>query len=231
MDKRGQYIDKQIIEQIMELRKQLHRIPEHSMQEVKTKQLLMDFLKSHTALEIVDCGAWFYAVKRAKNKGSVISYDPNYRASLWPDEETAKKHMRSLVPYVDLMKISDEETELLTGHKDVREAAEALYSQGVKVVAVTLGGEGAYLYSKDGGCVVPGFVVEQIADTNGAGDSFWGGFLYKVSTSEKYLDELTQEELKEFARFGNAVASLCVEKKGAIPAMPELAQVEERMGF
>ena len=50
----------------------------------------------------------FYAVKRAKNKGSVISYDPNYRASLWPDEKTAKKHMRSLVPYVDLMKISDE---------------------------------------------------------------------------------------------------------------------------
>ena len=171
----------------------------------------------------------FYAVKRAKNKGSVISYDPNYRASLWPDEKTAKKHMRSLVPYVDLMKISDEETELLTDHKDIREAAEALYSQGVKVVAVTLGGEGAYLYGKDGGCMVPGFAVKQIADTNGAGDSFWGGFLYKVSTAEKHLDELTQEDLKEFARFGNAVASLCVEKKGAIPAMPELAQVERRI--
>lgn len=84
----------------------------------------------------------FYSVKRAKNKGSVISYDPNYRASLWPDEATAKRHMRSLVPYVDLMKISDEETELLTDHKDVLEAAEALYSQGVKVVAVTRGGEG-----------------------------------------------------------------------------------------
>ncbi len=171
----------------------------------------------------------FYAVKRAKNKGSVISYDPNYRASLWPDEKTAKKHMRSLVPYVDLMKISDEETELLTDHRDVREAAKILYEQGVKVVAVTLGGEGAYIYSKDGGCVVPGFSVKQIADTNGAGDSFWGGFLYKISTSEKQLDELTQEDLKEFARFGNAVASLCVEKKGAIPAMPELAQVERRI--
>ena len=79
--------------------------------------------------------------------------------------------------------------------------------------------------------MVPGFTVRQIADTNGAGDSFWGGFLYKVSTAEKHLDELTQEDLKEFARFVNAVASLCVEKKGAIPAMPELAQVEERMGF
>ena len=67
MDKREQYIDKKIIEKIMELRKQLHQIPEHSMQEVKTKQMLMDFLKSHTALEIVDRGAWFYAVKRADN--------------------------------------------------------------------------------------------------------------------------------------------------------------------
>lgn len=118
----------------------------------------------------------FYAVKRAKNKGSVISYDPNYRASLWLDEKTAKKHMRSLVSYVDLMKISDEETELLTDHKDVREAAEALYSQGVKVVAVTLGGEGAYLYGKDGGCMVPGFAVKQICRHERSRRFFLGRF-------------------------------------------------------
>lgn len=171
----------------------------------------------------------FYAVKRAKSKGSIISYDPNYRASLWKDEETAKKQMRSLVPYVDLMKISDEETELLTDYKDVQRAAAKLYRQGVKVVAVTLGKDGAYIYCKDGGCKVPGFSVGHVEDTNGAGDSFWGGFLYRISTSEKRLDELTKEELAEYARFGNAVASLCVQKKGAIPAMPELSQVEERM--
>lgn len=171
----------------------------------------------------------FYAVKRAKNKGSIISYDPNYRASLWSDEETAKHHMRSLVPYVDLMKISDEETELLTGYSDVREAAEELYRQGVKVIAVTLGGEGAYIYCKEGGCMVPGFAVTRVEDTNGAGDSFWGGFLYQISASQKQLSALTIRELEEYARFGNAVASLCVEKKGAIPAMPELPQVKERL--
>ena len=77
--------------------------------------------------------------------------------------------------------------------------------------------------------MVPGFTVEHVADTNGAGDSFWGGFLYKISQSDKQLDELTQSELAEYARFGNAVASLCVEKKGAIPAMPKLSQVEERL--
>ena len=109
-------------------------------------------------------------------------------------------------------------------------AAKELYRQGVKIVAVTLGGEGAYIYSKDGGCMVPGFKVSEMGDTNGAGDSFWGGFLYRISQSEKRMEELTQEELKEYARFGNAVASLCVEKKGAIPAMPKIIQVEERIG-
>lgn len=62
--------------------------------------------------------------------------------------------MRSLIPYVDLMKISDEETALLTGEQNVAKAAEILYHRGVKIVVVTLGGNGAYLYSKDGGCTV-----------------------------------------------------------------------------
>ena len=76
---------------------------------------------------------------------SMISYDPNYRASLWKNEETAKEQMRSLIPYVDIMKISDEETELLTGKEKPEEAAEILFQKGVKIVAVTLGSEGAYL--------------------------------------------------------------------------------------
>ena len=71
--------------------------------------------------------------------------------------------------------------------------------------------------------------VARVADTNGAGDSFWGGFLYQISQSDQQIDELTQKQLVEYARFGNAVASLCVEKRGAIPAMPKLAQVEERL--
>lgn len=170
----------------------------------------------------------FYAVKRARNNGSVISYDPNYRASLWESERIAMQQMRSLVPCVDMMKISDEETALLTDQKDVEKAAEALYQQGVKIVAVTLGSEGAYIYCKEGGRKVAGF-KSKVVDTTGAGDSFWGGFLYKVSNSGKLLVELSLDELEEYARFGNAVASLCVEGKGAILAMPNLQQVEERL--
>ncbi len=170
----------------------------------------------------------FYAVKRAKNKGSIISYDPNYRASLWENEKTAKQHIRSLLPYVDMIKISDEEMELLTDYQDPEQAARELYRQGIKIVAVTLGGEGAYIYCKEGGRKVSGF-KSCVVDTNGAGDSFWGGFLYRISKSEKNLDDLGLDELEEIARFGNAAASLCVEKRGAIPAMPNVQQIKERL--
>ena len=169
----------------------------------------------------------FYAVKRAKKNGSMISYDPNYRASLWKNEETAKEQMRSLIPYVDIMKISDEETELLTGKEKPEEAAEILFQKGVKIIAVTLGSEGAYLYCKEGGIQIPGFTSRAV-DTNGAGDSFWGGFLYCISKAGKSPEMFGIEELKEYVRFGNAVASLCVEKKGAIPAMPTLEEVEKK---
>ena len=77
--------------------------------------------------------------------------------------------------------------------------------------------------------MVPGFPTRPV-DTTGAGDSFWGGFLTCVSESGKPLSELTMSDFQRFARFGNAVASLCVEKRGAIPAMPARQEVLARMG-
>ncbi len=172
--------------------------------------------------------ATFHAIKQARDMGCIISCDPNYRASLWPDEATAIRHMRSLILHSDVMKISDEETVLLTGFADPVAAAAALVDQGVQVAAVTLGGDGAYVCTREGGKHVPGY-RSVVADTNGAGDSFWGGFLYCLSQSGKRPGDVTLDEAAAFARFGNAVASLCVEKRGAIPAMPNLAQVQERL--
>ena len=84
------------------------------------------------------------------------------------------------------------------------------------------------MYTREGGARVPGF-LSQVVDTTGAGDSFWGGFLYQLVKSQKDPAEVTLEEAKSFARFGNAVASLCVEKRGGIPAMPTMEQVEARL--
>lgn len=173
--------------------------------------------------------ATFYALKQAKDGGKIISYDPNYRALLWDSVESAVEGMRSPLEYVDVMKLSDEETKLLTDIEDPERAAKALLDKGISLVAVTLGKDGAYVCTKEGGAVVPGF-ESKVVDTTGAGDSFWGGFLYQLAKSGKRPEEVTLEEAKTFARFGNAVASLCVEKRGGIPAMPTMEQVAERLG-
>ncbi len=167
------------------------------------------------------------ALELAKEAGCMISYDPNYRAPLWESQEDAIREMRSVIPFVDVMKLSDEETELLTGIAEPEGAAKKLLEQGVSIVAVTLGADGALIATK-GGCERVAGYSANIVDTTGAGDSFWGGFLHKLLEADKKFAEITLEEAIEYTRFGNAVASLCVEKRGAIPAMPTLEEVEER---
>lgn len=170
----------------------------------------------------------FEALEIAKRAGCIVSYDPNYRAPLWDSEEVAIKGMQSVVSYVDVMKISDEETELLTAIKDPEDAAKQLVEKGVSVVAVTLGADGALVCTKDGSMIVPGFKADMV-DTTGAGDSFWGGFLKCLLESGKRPEDVSLQEAAAFARYGNAVASLCVEKRGAIPAMPSVEEVETRL--
>ncbi len=172
--------------------------------------------------------ATFAGVQMAKAAGAVISYDPNYRAPLWASEELAIRWMREMVPLADLVKISDEETTLVTGCETPREAAAALIEKGVSVAVVTLGKKGAYVCTKEGGQYVPGFAANAI-DATGAGDAFWGGFLYQFRRSGKAPAEVTLAEAAAFADFGNGVASLCVEKSGAIPAMPTMDQVKLRL--
>lgn len=172
--------------------------------------------------------ATYEAIRIAKEAGAIISYDPNYRAPLWENEKVAIEMMREPIPYVDMMKISDEETELLTGQVDPEAAAEILISQGVKVVVVTLGEQGALVRIKDGSRIVSGF-KSQVVDTTGAGDSFWGSFVQQVLETKKEVDTLTLDELSNCVTYANAVASICVSKRGAIPAMPTKEEVEKRL--
>ena len=173
-------------------------------------------------------GTTFKALEIAKEAGCIVSYDPNYRAPLWDSKEAAIQGMRSVVSYVDVMKISDEETALLTDIVEPEGAARKLVDMGVSVVAVTLGADGALVCTKEGSIVIEGFKADMV-DTTGAGDSFWGGFLKCLLESGKKPKDVSLQEAAEFATYGNAVASLCVEKRGAIPAMPSLDEIKERM--
>ncbi len=168
------------------------------------------------------------ALKYAAQHDVIVSYDPNYRAPLWNSTEDANREMRSVLPYVDVIKISEEEISMLTSKKTAEEAAKELQNSGISCVIVTLGEKGALVTTKIGQVYSKAFPVKTI-DTTGAGDAFMGAFLYRLAKSEKNPDELTGKDAEEFANFANAAASLCVEKRGGINAMPALPDVQERL--
>ena len=105
------------------------------------------------------------AIKAAREGGAIISYDPNYRPPLWESREAAQEQIRALLPYADVVKISDNECEITTGYTDMREAAAYLKAQGAVCVVITAGEKGALISTKEGECVVDGYRARQVADT------------------------------------------------------------------
>ena len=171
------------------------------------------------------------AVKAAKKAGAIISYDPNYRAPLWKSESEAAEVMQSVLHFADIVKISDEEVELITGESSFEAAAGSLFQKGISCAVVTLGSNGAYTASKDASVLVP--ILDPyvpVVDTTGAGDAFWGGFLYKLIVSGLRPNELGKAQLRDFTEFANAVASLCIQKRGGIPSMPTISMVKDFLG-
>ena len=168
-------------------------------------------------------GATLYAARTAKELGAVVSYDPNYRASLWSDEKTAVERMLEPLPLVDVLKVSDEELPLLTGTEDLEAGTALLAEKGISLILVTLGPKGAlYRFHGQTG-LVPG-VPCKVGDTNGAGDTFFGAALSQLAKLDS-LDTLSIPELERIVALANKAASITTSRHGAIPAMPTLEEV------
>ena len=167
------------------------------------------------------------AVKRAKSFGAVISYDPNYRESLWSSLDEAVEQMKKPLDLVDILKVSDEELPLISGKTDVEDGAKYLCDKyNIKLVLVTLGAKGAYYRFKDCAGIVDGVSVT-VADTNGAGDTFFGAFLSRMVYMEKYNpSDLTEDEIKDMLAFSNNAAAITTSRSGAIPAMPTIGEID-----
>lgn len=168
--------------------------------------------------------ATLLAAKAAKEQGAWISYDPNYRASLWPDEQTAIRQMMEPLPLVDILKISDEELPLLTGMTDPERGSARLAEKGPELILVTLGADGAFYRFGGKTGHVPGVKVT-VGDTNGAGDTFFGALLSRLVKKES-LEKLGMEELEAMIAFANRAAAITTSRHGAIPAMPTLKEVD-----
>ncbi len=168
------------------------------------------------------------AVHYARSRGMLVTYDPNYRPNLWDSPGRAAEAMREPLPLVDVIKLSEEETLPLTGTADPEKAASCLEGEGIPLVLVTLGADGVLCRYRNRTETVPGFPVAA-ADTNGAGDSFFGAFLSCLCGRGGTLKGLEWEELRENLRFSNCAASLTAGRPGAIPALPYLEEVRNAL--
>lgn len=168
------------------------------------------------------------AVKSAKQSGALISFDPNLREPLWSSLELAKEQMEYGLSQCDILKISDNEIQFVSGKEDYDEGIKYLQDKyQIPVILLTMGKEGSRAYYKGMRVERSGFSVKTI-ETTGAGDTFGGSALNYILEHDFY--NLTEEDLGELLSFANAAAAIVTTKKGAILAMPEREEVEKIRG-
>jgi len=171
------------------------------------------------------------AARKAKEFGILVSYDPNYRPLLWREKDEAICVMNSVLPLCDIVKVSEEELALLSGSSDILEGSRILIEMGLIMVVVTMGPKGAFLRQGTYTKYFRTFDVETI-DTTGAGDAFWGAFLWKILEGQRCITReqlagLSTRMLDKAMVFANAAGSLATRMSGAIPSMPSLHEINE----
>lgn len=164
------------------------------------------------------------AIEAAHEHGLLVSYDPNLRLNLWPDEEAAREGMMLGWPLAHIIKVSREELAFLSGAESVEGGARQLWHEDLKLLAVTDGAQGCWYMTPEYTGHIQGYAVEAI-DTTGAGDGFMAGLLSMIVKDQGILHDRLQ--LENALRMGNAVGALTTTKRGAIPALPTLEAVTE----
>ena len=165
-------------------------------------------------------GAHRRAIALAREAGALVSFDPNVRLPLWDSPADCQATIRAFLPSADLVKLSDDEVEFVTGCADERVAAEQLLAGGCKLVLITRGANGSAVYTKTTEAFADTLSVP-VTDTTGAGDSFIGSFLYQLTrdgVDADGLSALSQSQLARYLRFSAQYASLTVQHKGAVMA-------------
>ena len=165
------------------------------------------------------------AVETAKANGCLVSFDPNLRPPLWSSLDLAKEQMEYGFGKCDILKISDNEIQFVSGKEDYDEGIAYLQeTYNIPLILLTMGKDGSRAYYKGMRVERPGFSVKAI-ETTGAGDTFCGGSLNYLVDHD--FENLTEEQLGEMLTFANAAAALVTTKKGAIKAMPVKEEVLE----
>lgn len=168
------------------------------------------------------------AIRIAKKKGALISFDPNLRPPLWESLEEAKEQVAYGLSKCDFLKISDNEIQWFTGEEDFDAGIAKLREEfNIPLVVLSMGKDGSRTYYKELRVEVAPFLQEATIETTGAGDTFGACCLHHIL---KYgISELNEARLKEMLTFANAAASIVTTRKGALRVMPERSEILELM--
>ncbi|WP_280771073.1 aminoimidazole riboside kinase [Salipaludibacillus daqingensis] len=169
------------------------------------------------------------AVKLAREKGLIVSYDPNLRLGLWKNETEAKEEIRSMLGEADVLKISEEELEFITGEANIEAGVKKLNEFKIPLIFITLGSEGSHIFLQGQEPVKVEAMKVKAVDTTGAGDAFVSGILYQLHLLDKSVSELTTDELKKMAQFASVSGGLAASTKGAMTALPTLEEVKTKI--
>ncbi len=167
-----------------------------------------------------------HAVELARQNGAIISFDPNLRPPLWKNLDCAKDQISWGLSQSDVVKISDNEIEFMTGEKSFSAGANNLMSENpnIKLLCVTAGADGSYSFTGGESAYAPAFHLGGTIETTGAGDTFCACMLHHVL--DNGLEGFSSEGLNRMLRFANAAAYLVTTKRGALKSMPSLQQIE-----
>ena len=169
------------------------------------------------------------ALDRAKAAGCLISFDPNLREPLWDSLDEARKQILEGMSWCDLLKISDNEIQWLTGREDYSDGVQWIRERfpAIKLLLVSMGKHGSRAYYQDKMVEEPAFVSTGTIETTCAGDTFMGCILHFVC--QMGMEDLDEECLHQILRFANAAASLVTERKGALRVMPGKETILKRL--
>ncbi len=142
------------------------------------------------------------AINQLNNKPSAIILDTmNYWIENFWDT------VKEVISNVDIISINDEESQMITGHQDLKKAAEVLHKMGPRYVIIKKGKDGAELFNYEKRYVASAYEVDRVIDPTGAGDCFIGGITGYLSQSS----EVSFEYIKSAIDYGTSLASFNVE--------------------
>ena len=182
----------------------------------KAKALLVGGI----SLQAEPCGSSWQWLIEGVSGHLPIYFDANIRPDFIEDKQRYFDRFVELTSKVDIIKISDEDYRYLFGAQDFTEISKSWLNNGVKLVILTLGSDGAKVLYRDHEVSVQSNKVD-VLDTIAAGDTFNAGFLLSLDKQglldRESLNSIGEVQLKTALIFANKVASITVTKKGANP--------------